>query len=437
MELSLKDYYMVTKETTYFNYMTMQINTKSFKNTYLEDFIYKDLDKTKASLIELAKHPESEYFLKKIKDCENYKKLIHSELTNIKLIEYLIKNPESTHIDNIVSKYISNICFGDDNYKYQDLISNIAHKTHLTSNSFVSITNTKLNKNELIMILNKIGYQLDKIANKLINRFDDESNLKDILLKSIKTDNIVHFKERIDESLTKLKTKDLNKKKAVYLHLFLNNDFNINLLFENRQTTKKLFDKNEDLVSLIKNTIKDANKNTINTPDTNITIKNIFEWYFDSYRMKSQLAKVGIKVDIPNNLSVWDIKKTHDNLTVLVNTHKAKVNENCMRKIINKNKHLEYADNKFSVILPKSSESIFKEGTELNHCVGSYINDVLDGRSIIMFLRKNSDIDTPYYTIEIDHTSKEILQVRGKNNRDMTETVKTFIDKYSKIIQKG
>lgn len=72
----------------------------------------------------------------------------------------------------------------------------------------------------------------------------------------------------------------------------------------------------------------------------------------------------------------------------------------------------------YTIIRPKNSDDIKREGSEQNHCVGSYINRVLKGECLILFLRKSDDLDTPVITIEI--AKDKICQARGHNNRDLT-----------------
>lgn len=72
----------------------------------------------------------------------------------------------------------------------------------------------------------------------------------------------------------------------------------------------------------------------------------------------------------------------------------------------------------YTIIRPKDADDVKREGSEQNHCVGSYINRVIKGECLILFLRRVDDIDTPVITIEI--CQDRISQARGHNNRDLT-----------------
>ena len=76
----------------------------------------------------------------------------------------------------------------------------------------------------------------------------------------------------------------------------------------------------------------------------------------------------------------------------------------------------EYADDNFSIIVPKEINKITKEGVYLHHCVGGYVSRVAEGRTNILFLRKNEEIDIPFFTIEVSNNN-EIIQIHGLYNR--------------------
>jgi hypothetical protein len=51
----------------------------------------------------------------------------------------------------------------------------------------------------------------------------------------------------------------------------------------------------------------------------------------------------------------------------------------------------------------------------MNHCVGTYVKRVATGRAVILLLRRKSNIDKEYVTIELSPDGK-IKQVKCKNN---------------------
>ena len=104
---------------------------------------------------------------------------------------------------------------------------------------------------------------------------------------------------------------------------------------------------------------------------------------------------------------------------------------------------------KYKIIQPKSVEDIIREGRLQEHCVGGYAERHCDGKLTILFLRKKSDIDKPFYTMEISNELK-IVQCRGYRNdcgkeipkevvkieREYEEYLKSILPKWRKGIKK-
>lgn len=81
-----------------------------------------------------------------------------------------------------------------------------------------------------------------------------------------------------------------------------------------------------------------------------------------------------------------------------------------------KRKVLEFESGEYFIRLPENSAEIIKEGLILGHCVAGYAERHLKGKLSIMFLRKKSEPEKPFYTIEVS-TEYRIVQCRGyKNN---------------------
>ena len=74
----------------------------------------------------------------------------------------------------------------------------------------------------------------------------------------------------------------------------------------------------------------------------------------------------------------------------------------------------------YYIRIPQTPEEIIAEGQTLRHCVGgyNYIKNHADGRNPILFLRRVSDPDTPWYTMEISASDGKILQCEGKPSED-------------------
>ena len=103
------------------------------------------------------------------------------------------------------------------------------------------------------------------------------------------------------------------------------------------------------------------------------------------------------------------------------------------------NEWLEYKGKQLSAVVPHQLTDLYEEGRKLSHCVGSYARSVIDGQSIIVFLRRNNNLDVPYCTVEL--REKQIVQVRGWNNcegmilPDIRSFLKNWAEKKGLILE--
>jgi hypothetical protein len=74
--------------------------------------------------------------------------------------------------------------------------------------------------------------------------------------------------------------------------------------------------------------------------------------------------------------------------------------------------------------LPNKLDELKKEGEALHHCVGTYMEKVRKGETMIFFIRKMEEPDKPFYTLE---WHGKVVQCRGSHNCDMTPEVKAFV----------
>ncbi len=118
-----------------------------------------------------------------------------------------------------------------------------------------------------------------------------------------------------------------------------------------------------------------------------------------------------------------DVKRAHDQVVDIYNIFRdeaiAKASQEKFDKVSKKWDKLTYDANNFCIIAPKSVSDITQEGITLHHCVRTYIEEVLNGRTNILFVRKKDEIDKPFYTLEIK--SNAIRQCHGFGNCNVSE----------------
>lgn len=90
------------------------------------------------------------------------------------------------------------------------------------------------------------------------------------------------------------------------------------------------------------------------------------------------------------------------------------------------------------IVAPRDLSELKVEGKVLGHCVGDmgYDKRMVDGQILIMFVRKESDISTPFVTVEYDIKNSKIKQAYGRKNTAPPEEVTILLDKWLKMMKK-
>lgn len=104
-----------------------------------------------------------------------------------------------------------------------------------------------------------------------------------------------------------------------------------------------------------------------------------------------------------------------------------------IQEIAENNKYLEFENEKFQLIYPTSATEIIEEGTNMNHCVASYVNDVVEGKTHILFLRRKENLEKSYVTVEVNNRY-EFIQAKGNCNSKPEVVALDFITNYRKKI---
>ena len=241
---------------------------------------------------------------------------------------------------------------------------------------------------------------------------------------------------RVDETKTKLWQR-LCLSKANYNLLF---EFDVTS--DNCQTLQRInaFDKNVDLEAFVKycdseiyfnmysaEKLMSANKlNFKQIVDYLIDVRenqgfkpeqaidtwkdylSMFEEYY-GYRPKKKEDK------FPESL-----KKAHDLLSMYILRKNENSEDESFSAMNEKWKKLNFSDDKFCISMPETSTELKLESKELGHCVHTYSSYIRNGHCIILFLRKVSEPDKPFFTMEFDCCDR-LVQIRGKSNREITD----------------
>ena len=141
-------------------------------------------------------------------------------------------------------------------------------------------------------------------------------------------------------------------------------------------------------------------------------------------------------------VSIYDIKTSeqikhlHDQINDIYKINESKLFSESYLKVKETFPKYEFSDEEFTIFYPEKPEDIVREGSELHHCVGSYIKRIIRGNNIILFLRKNEELDKSLVTVDIIPINDglfEIEQAHGKCNCCISEIpgVTEFIKKWA------
>ena len=87
-------------------------------------------------------------------------------------------------------------------------------------------------------------------------------------------------------------------------------------------------------------------------------------------------------------------------------------------------------DEHYAIFIARSQAELIKEGNALSHCVGRSGYDLKMAReeTLIFFVRKLEDLDTPFVTLEYSIKQKKILQCYAYDNQPPEEKVLEFVN---------
>lgn len=154
-------------------------------------------------------------------------------------------------------------------------------------------------------------------------------------------------------------------------------------------------------------------------PFENLDVREGMQLLDDYYTMASE---VGRKVKrYPKYL-----KSMHDIIRANFDSYKREYDEEQFAKL--QIPDWEFKDKDFCIVTPKSSKDIVSEGVDLNHCVSSYVDRILEGRTLIIFLREAKQPEDSLITLEVQEN--QLVQARGSYNRKLTPPEKEFLKKF-------
>ncbi len=137
-----------------------------------------------------------------------------------------------------------------------------------------------------------------------------------------------------------------------------------------------------------------------------------------------------------------DLQGKHDEANAAVKLEADRVkNEKVAARHEALSKRYAFEDGNYLIRPAETAKEIILEGKALSHCVGGYADRHAAGVLAILFLRKKSEPDKPYLTIEMQ--GSEMIQIHGyKNDRvagakDPRETHRELLDRWLAWVKAG
>lgn len=129
-----------------------------------------------------------------------------------------------------------------------------------------------------------------------------------------------------------------------------------------------------------------------------------------------------------------EFRKMHDRVADEVTEKENHHRCSAFRELYQKySKIYEYEDRCFLVKISKNPNDLIREGREMHHCVGTYIDRVAEEKSIILFIRRKEAPDVPFITAEVSPDNRPV-QIQDKYDKKPPEEVMRFWKKYQEVV---
>jgi len=141
-----------------------------------------------------------------------------------------------------------------------------------------------------------------------------------------------------------------------------------------------------------------------------------------------------LEIDLKDELHLFprDVSDAHQRMLVKVNRQADSLFNKKIEKRVATLRKYEFEAHGLFVRPALSSNELIKEGKALVHCVGDYADRYANGSTIILLIRRSSEPEKPYYTMEIK--KRIITQARGLKNKsyESDEEVLKFVNQFIK-----
>lgn len=287
---------------------------------------------------------------------------------------YDLKNSKNT--EELYNNLVKSVLVLDRiiNSPYVELFDNV--------NGYITIPKTKKWKLQDLLGISK--QQLEKL-----NEYNKHEQCNYIMM----TDILKRYYKELytEENLNKLNDTTF---------LMINHDYTV--LFVLRELSKYYSIKFSQLKKIVEYVDVDAHERQC--------IGNVEYTYFDYIKYYKMLINAGYRTLESINFTPFSLALEHDIVSHEYIMLKDDIDDSILESkydstydIITKKKY-KYNDENIVFLPADSKEKLKNEGKSLSHCVGGYTSRIVEDKCVIFLARKEEDIDTSWFTVEIRKT---------------------------------
>lgn len=142
--------------------------------------------------------------------------------------------------------------------------------------------------------------------------------------------------------------------------------------------------------------------------ENNVALNDYYDYTEQCKKLRYNLHDTAISMP-------HDFYAMHERLSEIITGESDRIIKQLFIENYEERKRFEFEYGNLFLRQPDTLEEIIAEGKELHHCVGGYTKRHAKGDTNIFFIRKKSEPNVPYYTVEVSN-NYIIVQCRGYRN---------------------
>jgi len=151
-------------------------------------------------------------------------------------------------------------------------------------------------------------------------------------------------------------------------------------------------------------------------------------------RFQKDYIRMCKQMEVPYEKFPKDVRKLHDAVSANYRVKKDAIKAEAFDKKCNEYSDVRISSNRYLIRFPKDLTELIMEGSTMHHCVASYADRVIDGTSIIFFMRKADEPETPYITMEFNRDGNLVQARKSRNAAIANNEESAFIRQFQKEV---